>query len=633
MNKRTLFWVAALLALLNPRPSEAATATLKPLSGNTYIQHPNKELWEDVKGVQTVEEGDRIKTHNDSTAFLTLPDDHRVAIGPDSQLTLQRIGEGETKLFLKSGSIRNKVRHLQMDLGQYYKIQTPTAVCAVRGTDFSVVQNVQTQVANVHVFEGMVDLSALKKDIAAAVTHVEAGHSAMMDAGGAVQSTTQTPPPAQGNPPKPEDHPENSPKSKDDGSTSPKGPPPPGTPPAKPGTTPLGQSGPVWFDHPESISPDTFRPTTGEMPGSGKPGPMPPPLTTSFNPLSGTGLDKPQDPRDPTSPGTYTGTTGPTDLYKPPPSGDTVYQPNGLDPTQVGNQALFDTINSVGLMSKLQGLQVADLFKDGSVKMGPDGQFHLYADAIQSVGGDGVKFYNATMLPGQPGTLNYQVASIKFNQPLPLTPGGYQQATLSAFRGDYGTTMPTYYATDISNYRSNTLDYVDVQGHQGTLVLQGTGSQQRYVTDFADGRCVVNDVTLWSRNAGVYSYLGGAAPTLAGSPTPGMANSDLANKYTPTTGNPITFGRHVTYFDPTTNRIVSATSVPSTISPQNYLSGPDLVVQDTLFSSLFRKPIVFFGSSQSRIFGGMDSIVNNSDALDLLNGNLPVGMPDGLIRS
>src|SRR6266513_5550887 len=104
MNRRG-FQVMALTLWMCSVPGFlfAVSATLKPLSGSVYVQHPNKDMWEDVKSPIAVEEGDRVKTNINSTAFMIMPDDHRVAIGPDTYLVLQHIAEGETKLYLKVG--------------------------------------------------------------------------------------------------------------------------------------------------------------------------------------------------------------------------------------------------------------------------------------------------------------------------------------------------------------------------------------------------------------------------------------------------------------------------------------------------------------------------------------------------
>src|SRR5262245_37468999 len=86
----------------------ADTGALKVLKGSIYVQHAQKNLWEPVKNTAAVDEGDQIKTSNDSRGFLTLGE-HKVAIGPDTHIALQRVGAGETKIYLKTGAVRNKV--------------------------------------------------------------------------------------------------------------------------------------------------------------------------------------------------------------------------------------------------------------------------------------------------------------------------------------------------------------------------------------------------------------------------------------------------------------------------------------------------------------------------------------------
>src|SRR5689334_16776864 len=101
----------------------AAPGTLKPLKGTVSIQTSGKTAWNDITDETPVEEGTRIRTGTDAAAFLTTPDDHRVALGSLTFITLQRLASGQTKIYLKEGSIRNKVRKLNIDLGQFYKVQ------------------------------------------------------------------------------------------------------------------------------------------------------------------------------------------------------------------------------------------------------------------------------------------------------------------------------------------------------------------------------------------------------------------------------------------------------------------------------------------------------------------------------
>lgn len=595
----------------------AEPAQLKPLRGEVYVQHPNKDLWEPVKAPTAVQEGDRIKTHNDSAAFMVLPDDHRVAIGPDTFMTLERVAEGETKLYLKSGSVRSKVRHLQRDLGQFYKIQTPTAVVAVRGTDFSVIQ---AAAANIHVFEGVVDLSALRKDIANAVTQVEAGHSAAMDPSGQVQpgpAPTSTPPDTKG---KEGDQPV---KKDDQGPDQHHGnppPPPPGSGPA------AGQGGPAWYDHPENITPGIFKSDTDGMapngppttrPGPGQPPPPPPNWNnTSFNPLSGTGLENPPPPNGP----------APFNPYSPPPTGNTNTTTLG-DPSTLGTQALMDTIRAQNLQTQLQGLLVAGLYQDGSVKLGPDGLWHQYADSINLTAPDQVEFLNATMIANQPNTLNYQKVWMKYNTTLPTSITTLAAATRTGFRGDPLGASPSYYVTDFSNYRTNMVDNVTVTGSGGNPIFDSAIS--RYVTKFSNENCKVNGTTLYSTVGANTTYLGGAAPTAQYNIGSGQANVDYRNTYS----NGVFLGRHVTYFNPDTQQMANLSMAGGTANALSYLGGPTLVTQDTLVSNLFTKgPILSFASAQSRIFSGIDSVHGTGDASAILNGQLPVGLPDGLLR-
>jgi len=388
-----------------------------------------------------------------------------------------------------------------------------------------------------------------------------------------------------------------------------------------PGTMPNGPTA-LGPEPTTSGQPTTTEPITGNTGG--------PVVTTSFDPLSGTGFTPGSMNPTGSAPPPITNPVPPTGNAPPPTTTGT------MDPTTAGNQALFATIQNMNLQNQLQGLLVAGLFQDGSVKLSPiDGQWHLYADAIQQSGTSGVQFYNATQVYNQPNTLNYQVAKIIFNQPLPANPSAYTVATQTAFQGDTVTTglptAPAYYATSVDNYRSNTVDYVDVIASGGNLALNTTSPfGPRYYTAFNSGQCTVNGTTLWTNNNGVDTYLGGQKPTLNYSTAYGSASSALNNTY----ANGTYLGRQVIYFDPATGQIATAASVPAGVSPQQYFSGTYLVAQDTLYSNLFTHgPIMSFGSSQSRIFGGIDSIVNDQDALSILNGAMPVGMPDGLFHS
>ncbi len=644
MNRRGPSFVYFCVIALGVPTFAQAVATLTPLKGSLYVQHPQKELWESVTAPQTVEEGDRIKTGVDSRAFMLLPDGHKVAIGPDTYLTLERVREGETKFFLKTGVVRNKVRKLQSELGQYYKVQTPSAVCAVRGTDFltSFIRN-QTQV---NTFEGAV---AFGKKEANAIL-VEAGRSAMLGNGEVqwMRGSEATPAPAA-------DAPEKSPSSEEekekpepdsDKRPEPKGPPPGGPGagglPPLPGGPSAPSGPPLDWDHPESWGskghPDPFKQPmkaendkqplqSGPVPPhtSNRPAPPQPtgPFTqTQFNPLSGTGFG--------------TGTTA-TNPNTAPPIMPPFIPPSGtgggtsFDPTQVGLDALVGTLHGQALYDQAQALQIADLYKMNAVKMDPlTGQLRQFADAVLRVGGDSIKFVNASMIPGQPGTLNYATTVTRFNTLLP-TDNTYINATKTAFNAQaYTSTPPPYYAIEYHSDMSNTVDHVYMDATGGNSVHDP--DLGHYTTEFSNMQARISNpngtTVLWNEGGSGLTFLGGAEPSRFFNSLSGRADSEVKEVYA--TGD--WFAVHTTFSQGDSNQPVSLLDVPSTMTADQYLE--TLFVRTTLVSNLFvRGPITVFGSVRARTLAGMYSF-NNLDATHILNGTKnPEGAPLGLIPS
>ncbi|MFA6092584.1 MAG: FecR domain-containing protein [Elusimicrobiota bacterium] len=83
-----------------------------------------------------LESGDRIVIGANSRAELALDDQSIVELGPRSTFTLESLREDETRFFLELGSLSAKIRSLLS--GRVLRVRTPTAVAAVRGTEFAV---------------------------------------------------------------------------------------------------------------------------------------------------------------------------------------------------------------------------------------------------------------------------------------------------------------------------------------------------------------------------------------------------------------------------------------------------------------------------------------------------------------
>jgi len=130
----------------------AAVAKITELSGAVKIM-PEGGSWQTAKLNQELNEGDKIMTAEKSRAVIVFYSGHSAVVGPDSSMAVKEANSSSTGLDLFKGKLRSKVKKLSP--GQAYKIETPQAVCAVRGTDFEV--NVGGEKTKVRVFEGVVE--------------------------------------------------------------------------------------------------------------------------------------------------------------------------------------------------------------------------------------------------------------------------------------------------------------------------------------------------------------------------------------------------------------------------------------------------------------------------------------------
>lgn len=117
---------------------DAVAATAIGVSGDVRLQ-----TGQDSSVVQEGEvftEGDRLVTGDRSSLHLVLADGSSVALGQDSELSLDETGSGAngsvTLLTLARGLLDAMVQKLK--LGSSFEISTPYAVAAVKGTDFEV---------------------------------------------------------------------------------------------------------------------------------------------------------------------------------------------------------------------------------------------------------------------------------------------------------------------------------------------------------------------------------------------------------------------------------------------------------------------------------------------------------------
>jgi len=117
---------------------EAAMGEIASMLGTVEIQRAKQTAWLKARKYTEIFFGDTILTGEDSEAVISLVDDSIMRIRANSKVVLNtRISPVERKnsVLLFFGRLWNKVSRKALRK-KVFEIQTPTAVCGVRGTDF-----------------------------------------------------------------------------------------------------------------------------------------------------------------------------------------------------------------------------------------------------------------------------------------------------------------------------------------------------------------------------------------------------------------------------------------------------------------------------------------------------------------
>lgn len=138
------------------KAKEGSEASISNKRGHILIKQPDGS-WKEMPDKTFLKDGDTIKTDRASTVSLLLPDGSKVSIGPNSEFTFNWDGTTfSIKLIL--GRIRSWIKKFS----HKFEVRTPSAPCAVRGTDFIVDYDADTTVTTVYLYEGIVDVGNTK---------------------------------------------------------------------------------------------------------------------------------------------------------------------------------------------------------------------------------------------------------------------------------------------------------------------------------------------------------------------------------------------------------------------------------------------------------------------------------------
>jgi len=112
--------------------------------------------WVDVEDGFTLSEGDSIKTSNNSKVTITFKDGSTIQLGSNSKFS--NLGENsKSKDFeLSYGWIKAKFKKILL---KRFTVRTPTAVHAVRGTEFILTHDLDTDLTELHLSDGAVEVT------------------------------------------------------------------------------------------------------------------------------------------------------------------------------------------------------------------------------------------------------------------------------------------------------------------------------------------------------------------------------------------------------------------------------------------------------------------------------------------
>ena len=106
------------------------------IRGNVQAKRASEGIWMNVKPGLILKSGDSIRTGKRSHAVTVTKEGHRLFIKEKTTLEITSLGPMEWDFSQGIGRTRLKVAKLSG--GQTLRVRTPTAVCAVRGTEFQV---------------------------------------------------------------------------------------------------------------------------------------------------------------------------------------------------------------------------------------------------------------------------------------------------------------------------------------------------------------------------------------------------------------------------------------------------------------------------------------------------------------
>ncbi|MEW6041653.1 MAG: FecR family protein [Elusimicrobiota bacterium] len=151
MYKKTILLVAIIL-FSSTSILMADEAFILKVSGDVKLFISKTGKWERAFPNIALQENDKVKTGIKSSAILILASGTKVTLSPESNLTVSQLTGDTVSVFLNPGKLNAGVK--RKIFKRYFTVKTPTAVAAIRGTEFNVAVD-EKGITEVEVFEGL----------------------------------------------------------------------------------------------------------------------------------------------------------------------------------------------------------------------------------------------------------------------------------------------------------------------------------------------------------------------------------------------------------------------------------------------------------------------------------------------
>ena len=157
--RRRILFVASLGALLLVPALVRAQVDIDKIDGMAEVYFPRTQIWREIHDTPyRLENGDRVRSAAGSTVNINFPDGSHILLGPSSEFVVDSGERNDVVLGLNLGSLRAWVSHITSR--KEFHVKTPSAVCAVRGTQF-IVGVTPARETSVDVSQGVVAVKTL----------------------------------------------------------------------------------------------------------------------------------------------------------------------------------------------------------------------------------------------------------------------------------------------------------------------------------------------------------------------------------------------------------------------------------------------------------------------------------------